>query len=138
MAFFWHLVLDNAGCLSPTIQAMSSVVLVAASLRSAYQLRNALQSDWDEVVLLANSECLEKHLREDLSPQLADPTLYTQDQRNLIGRVKLRQCTRIRRILQSREDDTAGIGILGVPGTAIPARVEPELWPEIIAVVVNS
>ena len=30
-----------------------------------------------------------------------------------------------------------GLDILGVPGIAIPARVEPELWPEIAAAVIN-
>ena len=124
MAFFWHLVLDNAGFLTPTMQEMSSIVPAVSTLRSAYQLRNALQPDWDEVVLSANPECLERHLREDLSPRLEDPTSYTEAQRILIGRVKLRQCSRIRKILQSREDNPV-------------ARVEPDVS-DIIAAVVNS
>ena len=76
MPFFWHLALDAAGFLTPSMQEMSSVVPAAGSLRSAYQLRNALQNNWDDIVLLSNSECLERHLSEDLSPRLEDPTSY--------------------------------------------------------------
>jgi len=125
MAFFWHLVLDNAGFLTPTMQEMSSIVPAVSTLRSAYQLRNALQPNWDEVVLSANPECLERHLREDLSPRLEDPTLYTDAQRILLGRAKLRQGSMIRQILRAHEDRPV-------------AQVEPELWPDIIDAVANN
>ena len=135
MALFWHVAIDALGFMTTTIQEIA--VPDAGPITTAYPLRNALQSDWDEVTLLAHSDCLEHLLREHLREPLQDPTWHTQDQNMIIDFIRLQQFSRVQRILGSREEGVDGLDILGVPGTAIPARIEPELWPEIAAAVIN-